>query len=66
MVRIPQEQIDRIKQEVSLAGLAESQGIELKRHGADLIGLCPFHVEKNPSLVIRKGKGDAHEFITFL
>ncbi len=60
MARIPQEQIDWIKQEVSLAGLAERQGIELKRHGADLIGLCPFHDDKNPSLVISPEKNLWH------
>jgi len=60
MARIPQEQIDRIKQEVSLTGLAERQGIELKRHGADLIGLCPFHDDKNPSLVISPEKNLWH------
>ena len=24
-------------------------GIELKRHGADLLGLCPFHNDREPS-----------------
>ena len=24
-------------------------GIELKRHGADLLGLCPFHDDREPS-----------------
>ncbi|MCP4996797.1 MAG: hypothetical protein GY934_23935, partial [Gammaproteobacteria bacterium] len=42
----------RLKQEVSLQRLAEGMGINLKRHGADLIGLCPFHDDKEPSLVI--------------
>ncbi|MCP4994589.1 MAG: DNA primase, partial [Gammaproteobacteria bacterium] len=52
MARIPDEVIDRLKQEISLQRLAESQGVKLKRHGADLIGLCPFHDDKEPSLVI--------------
>ncbi|MES9906139.1 MAG: CHC2 zinc finger domain-containing protein [Sedimenticola sp.] len=52
MARIPDDQIDHLKQEVSLQRLAESQGVKLKRHGADLIGLCPFHDDKEPSLVI--------------
>lgn len=29
-------------QEVSLQRLVEAQGIALKRHGAELLGLCPF------------------------
>lgn len=39
MARIPGEDIERLKQEVSLQRLVEAQGIELKRHGADLLGL---------------------------
>ena len=30
--------------------------MELKRHGADLIGLCPFHEDHSPSLVISPQK----------
>lgn len=41
MARIPDADIDRLKQEVSLQRLVEAQGVELKRHGADLLGLCP-------------------------
>jgi len=52
MARIPEEEIDRLKREVSLERLAEARGIELKRHGADLHGLCPFHDDKSPSLVV--------------
>ncbi len=52
MARIPETQITRLKNEVSLQRLAESRGIKLNRHGADLIGLCPFHNDKEPSLVI--------------
>ncbi len=52
MARIPEIEIERLKQEVSLQRLAESAGITLKRHGADLLGLCPFHDDKTPSLVI--------------
>ncbi|MCP4285409.1 MAG: DNA primase, partial [Gammaproteobacteria bacterium] len=52
MARIPDEIIARLKQEVSIQRLVESQGVKLKRHGADLIGLCPFHDDKEPSLVI--------------
>jgi len=52
MARIPDDEITRLKTEVSLQRLVESQGIKLKRHGKDLIGLCPFHDDKSPSLVI--------------
>lgn len=52
MARIPAAQLDRLKQDISLQRLAEGLGITLKRHGADLIGLCPFHDDHDPSLVI--------------
>lgn len=52
MARIPDDQLERLKQEISLQRLAEGMGITLKRHGADLIGLCPFHDDHEPSLVI--------------
>jgi hypothetical protein len=52
MARISEQEIIRLKQEISLQRLAESAGIALKRHGADLLGLCPFHDDKTPSLVI--------------
>ena len=42
MARIPDEQLTRRKEEVSVQRLAEAMGIGLKRHGADLIGLCPL------------------------
>jgi DNA primase len=48
MVRIPAHEIERLKAEVSVQRLAEAQGIKLERHGADLIGLCPFHEDHNP------------------
>ena len=56
MARISDEQIDRLKSQVSLERLAEGMGVALKRHGADLIGLCPFHDDHEPSLVIKPGK----------
>jgi len=32
--------------------LAEARGIKLTRSGKELIGLCPFHDDRNPSLNI--------------
>src|SRR5271157_5867300 len=56
MARIPEEEIGRLKREVSIERLAEARGVKLKRHGADLIGLCPFHEDHSPSLVISPKK----------
>jgi DNA primase catalytic core len=60
MARIPESEIERLKREVSLERLAEARGIELKRHGADLIGICPFHDDHQPSLVISPKKNLWH------
>ena len=60
MARIPEADIERLKQEVSLQRLVEAQGIELKRHGADLLGLCPFHEDHEPSLVVSPKKNLWH------
>ena len=60
MARIPAEEIERLKREVSLERLAEARGIRLQRHGADLLGLCPFHDDHEPSLVITPAKNLWH------
>jgi DNA primase catalytic core len=60
MARIPEDEIDRLKTEVSLQRLAEKRGIALRRHGADLLGLCPFHDDHEPSLVISPAKNLWH------
>lgn len=58
--RIPESEIEGLKQDVSLARLVEAKGIELKRHGADLLGLCPFHDDREPSLVVSPKKNLWH------
>jgi DNA primase catalytic core len=50
MARIPESEIERIKGEVSLERLVEASGVELKKSGKDLVGLCPFHDDHEPSL----------------
>ncbi len=60
MARVPQEELERLKAEVSMERLAEARGVELRRHGADLLGLCPFHDDRTPSLVISPAKNLWH------
>ena len=60
MARISDEELERLKGEVSVQRLAESRGVKLKGHGADLIGLCPFHEDRKPSLVISPRKNLWH------
>ena len=60
MARIPESEIERLKSEISLERLIEAAGIELKKAGVDLIGTCPFHADKTPSLVISPRKNLWH------
>ena len=60
MARIPDAELERLKQDIALQRLAEARGIKLKRHGTDLIGLCPFHDDHEPSLVITPDKNLWH------
>jgi DNA primase len=54
MARIPDEEIGRLKKEIAIERLVMGFGIELKRHGAELIGRCPFHDDHTPSLVVSR------------
>ena len=56
MPYVPQDVKERIKREVSIQRLAEARGIKLVRSGKELIGLCPFHDDRNPSLNIDPAK----------
>jgi DNA primase len=60
MARIPEEVIERLKEEVSLQRLVELAGVELRRQGKDLVGLCPFHEEHTGSLVVTPEKNLWH------
>ena len=60
MARIPDREIERLKREVSVVQLAEARGVTLRRHGSDLIGLCPYHEDHEPSLVITPSKNLWH------
>ena len=60
MARLPDEMVERIKREISVERLAEARGIKLKCSGKELIGLCPFHNDTNPSLNIDPVKNVWH------
>jgi len=61
MARIPDEQVARLKTEVSIVRLVEATGIELEKHGgSDLVGRCPFHDGRTPSLVVSPDKNLWH------
>lgn len=62
MARIPETDIERLKEEVSVQRLVESAGIELKKSGKDWLGRCPFHEDGEPSLVVTPAKNLWHCF----
>ncbi len=62
MARIPEAEVQRLKEEISVQRLIEAAGIELKRVGKDLAGHCPFHEDSEPSLIVTPGKNLWHCF----
>jgi len=53
MARIPDEALERLKREVSLARLIEAQGIKLIVQGKDLACRCPWHEgDDTPSCIV--------------
>lgn len=60
MPRIPAAELARLKANTDLPAFLRARGIELKPHGADLVGRCPFHDDKTPSLVVTPQKGLWH------
>jgi DNA primase len=62
MARIPEAEVQRLKDEVAVQRLVEAAGIELKRVGKDLAGRCPFHEDSEPSLIVTPGKNLWHCF----
>jgi len=62
MARIPENEIERLKNEVSVERLIEGSGIELKKTGKDLAGKCPFHEDDTASLLVTPAKNLWHCF----
>jgi len=62
MARIPEAEIERLKEAVPVARLVEASGIELKKGGKDLLGRCPFHEDATASLVVTPAKNLWHCF----
>ena len=60
MARIPDEVVERLKEEVDLVALVIRSGVALKKTGKDLVGSCPFHDDGTPSLVVTPSKGLWH------
>jgi len=56
-IRIPEEDIERVKAECDLVALVQSRGVTLKQQGSNWTGLCPFHDDqKTVDRVRRSGR----------
>ena len=60
MARIPDVEIEQLKETTDLRALIEAHGVTLVRHGVDWHGRCPFHDDRTPSLVVSPVKGLWH------
>ena len=59
MARFDNDFLRRIKTETDIVALIESYGTRLRPRGeatGEMIGLCPIHDDKNPSLVVNRKK----------
>ena len=62
MARYAENEIEAVKQNVSLLRLAEAQGHELKKEGNDYVMCCPFHEEETASMKITPSNNLFHCF----
>lgn len=49
---IDKGEIERVKQANELVGFIRNRGVSLRQRGKQLVGLCPFHDDHEPSLVV--------------
>ena len=52
MARFTDSQLNKLKTDISLVRLIQSQGYELKQQGKEYMMCCPFHDDKTPSLKV--------------
>ena len=62
MARIPDAELERMKAEVSVERLVEAFGLALTKSGKDRLGKCPFHEDREASLVVTPEKNLFHCF----
>ena len=62
MARIPETELQRLKDDISVQRLVEASGIDLEKAGKDWLGRCPFHDDAEASLVVSPGKNLWHCF----
>jgi DNA primase catalytic core len=62
MARIPDAELERMKSEISVERLVEASGIALTKSNKDRLGKCPFHEDREASLVVTVPKNLFHCF----
>ncbi|MDH5328171.1 MAG: CHC2 zinc finger domain-containing protein [Gammaproteobacteria bacterium] len=60
MARISDDDLTRIKQDISLLRLVQAKGFKPKVHGKDYVMCCPFHADDTASLIISPDKNLWH------
>ena len=59
--RIDDEIIEKINDDINIVNII-SEYVQLKKTGANYVGLCPFHNEKTPSFTVSESKNIFHCF----
>jgi DNA primase len=49
---IDKAEIERVKRDNDLVALVRARGVKLTRRGKQLVGLCPFHPDTEPSFIV--------------
>jgi len=53
---VTKEAIEAVRRAQDLVAVVESRGVALQRRGKNYVGLCPFHEDREPSLVVNPEK----------
>jgi DNA primase len=53
---IDKAEIERVKRQHDLSSFVQSKGVRLERKGRQLVGLCPFHEDHEPSFIVDSRK----------
>jgi DNA primase catalytic core len=59
---VTKDAIERVRARCDLVQVVESRGVKLSRKGKNYVGLCPFHEDHEPSLVVNPEKQLWHCF----
>ena len=58
---IEQKSIEHLRNSIDIADVVGAY-VSLKRSGSSLVGLCPFHDDKSPSMHVSTSRGLYHCF----